>query len=79
MGNRLHHRRICADHFLKNVLGVAGGADAQHLQRRTLLDNLRLELRENLHRVFDGIAFGKLVGLGENAPFLILGNEHRFG
>ena len=37
-----HQRGIRADHVLQNVLGVAGGAHAQHLQLRALVANLPL-------------------------------------
>ena len=36
----LDQRGIGADHVFQNVLGVAGGADAQDLQRRALIANL---------------------------------------
>src|SRR5208283_128234 len=77
--HRLDQSRIRADHVLENVLGVAGGADAQNLQLGALVENLPIEFFEHLDGVFDRVAFGKLVGFCQNAALVVLGDQHRFG
>ena len=74
-----HQRGIGAHHVLQNVLGVAGGADAQNLQLRALIANLAVELLQHLDGVFDRVALGKLVGLGQNAALVVLGEQHGLG
>ena len=75
----LHQRGVGADHVLQNVLGVAGGADAQNLQLHALVANLAVELLQHLDRVFDRVALRKLVGLGQNAALVILRDQHGLG
>ncbi len=77
--NRFDDRRVCAHHVLQNVLGVAGSADAEHLQRRPLLVHLALELAQDLDRVFDGIPLRERVGFQQHAAAGVLRHQHGLG
>ena len=68
----LDERGVGADHVLQNVLGVAGGADAEDLQLGALIANLPIELLQHLDRVLDRVALRELIGLGEDAALVIL-------
>src|ERR1017187_6783065 len=79
MGHRLDQRRVGADHVLQDVLGISRGADTQNLQVCALIADLCVELLQNLDSVFNRIALGKLVRLGQDAALVVLGKEHGFG
>src|ERR1019366_1358213 len=79
VGHGFHQRRIGAHDVLQNVLGIAGSADAENLQFRAGIADLAVELLQHLDRVFDGVALGELIGLGKDAPLVILGHEHGLG
>ena len=74
-----HQRRVRADHVLQNVLGVTGGAHAQNLQFGALVADLPFELLQHLDGVFDRVALGKLVGLGQDAALVVLRHQHGLG
>ena len=58
--------RVGVEHVLQDVLSVAGYADAEDFQLAALIVDFGFELGEDVHRVFDGVAVGELVDLGED-------------
>ena len=75
----LDQRGIGAHHVLQNVLGITGGAHAEDLQLRTGIANLAVQLLQHFDRVFDRVALGELIRLGQDAPLVILGHQHGLG
>src|ERR1039458_8149944 len=54
-------------------------ADAENFQFRAGIANLAVELLQHLDGIFDRVALGELIGLGKDAPLVILGHEHGLG
>ena len=77
MGDRLDQRDIGADDIPQRILGVSGRCRAQHLDPGALSFDLAAQLLENLDRVLDRIALGKLIGPGQDLAFQ--GKEHGLG
>ena len=72
------HGRVGVQHVLQDVLGVAGGADAQNLRAwRPALRPAARRFANMSMRVFDGIALGELVALHQDV--LVLIEQHGLG
>src|ERR1700723_3702938 len=69
MCDRLHQSDVGIQNILKNVFCVAGSANTQNLERRTLRFDLHSKLLEYFNRILNRIAVRKLVGLAKNVPF----------
>jgi hypothetical protein len=63
--------------LLQHVGGVAGGPEAQHLQRAALTLHPGQQPRQDLLHVLDGVALAELVLLLEDV--LVLVDQHRLG
>ena len=63
MSYRFDQGHVGVQNVLENVLGVSRAAHAQQLERSALRLNLRAQIGEHLHGVFQRIAFRKLVAL----------------
>ena len=77
MRDGFDQRHVGFEHVFQHVLGVAGGADSEHLQRRALRFDLLAQRREHVDGVLDRIAVGKLVRLAEHIAGI--GEQHGFG
>jgi hypothetical protein len=70
---------VGARHVAQYVFRVAGGAHAEYFERGALLLHLRFQLSEDVDRVFNRIALGKLISLGQQPAFRIVGQKHGLG
>ena len=68
---------VGADDVPQRVLGIPGGCRSQHLDPRALRFDLAAQLFEDLDRVLDRIAFGKLIGPGQD--FAVQREKHGLG
>src|SRR5262249_19585935 len=58
-----YQRHVGLEHVLKNVFGVSGGRDSEHLQLGFLLFHLPAQVLEHLNRVLDRISVRELIRL----------------
>ena len=73
--DRLDDVHVGAQRFLENIRGVAGGAEADHVERRALVVHVRLDLREQLLRIGDRVALRELVLLRQDVACFV--DQHR--
>src|SRR5215813_1141216 len=75
--DRFDQRDIGREHVFQNVFGVPRCDDAHYFERGPLVGHLFFEFGEDFFGVFDGIAFGELIGLDQHVPVLV--EQHGFG
>ncbi len=64
--DRLDEGDVGVQHVFEDVFGIAGRADAEHVQLAALIFDLLLQKGEDFHRVFDGVALGELIGFADD-------------
>jgi hypothetical protein len=71
VGDGLDDVDVGAQRLLEHVGRVAGAAEADHLERRALVVDERLDLGEQLLGVGDRVALGELVLLGQQVAVFV--------